>query len=63
MGGDAEADAAATHLNLLGFIHIRHALDEMGYPQPAVVNNTMERKRSKSFDRQFWLLKDREAQD
>ena len=74
MGSAAEAEVAAIHMNAQEAIPIRQALEEMGHPQPPTrirtdnatakgfVNNTIKIKRSKTFDRQFWWLKDREAQ-
>ena len=61
-------------MNAKEAIPIRQCLEEMGHPQPATrirtdnatakgfVNNTIKQKRSKTFDRQFWWLKDREQQ-
>ena len=75
MGSAAEAKVAALHLNAQEAVPIRQALEEMGHPQPAtrirtdnataqgLVNDSIEIKRSKTFDRQFWWLNDREAQE
>ena len=76
MGSAAEAEVAALHLNAQEAIPVRQALEEMGHPLPqpptrirtdnatakGFANNTVKIKRSKTFDRQFWWLKDREAQ-
>ena len=74
LGSAAEAEVAAMHLGAQGAIPIRQALEGMGHPQPATrvragnatakgfVNGTIKQKRSRTFDRRFWWLKDREAQ-
>ena len=74
MGSAAEAEAAAIHMNAKEAIPIRQCLEEMGWVQSPTrirtdnatakgfVNNTIKPKRSKTFDRQFWWLKDREEQ-
>ena len=74
MGSAAEAEVAAIHLNAKEAIPMRQCLEEMGHEQPATrirtdnatakgfVNNSIKQRRSKTFDRQFWWLKDREAQ-
>ena len=74
MDSAAEAEAAATHMNAKEAIPARQCLEEMGWAQPPTrirtdnatakgfVNNTIKPKRSKTFDRQFWWLKDREEQ-
>merc|ERR1712155_448443 len=75
MSSAAEAEVAATHMNAKEAVAIRQYLEEMGHPQPATrirtdnaaaqgfVNNTVKQKRSRTFDRRFWWLKDREAQE
>ena len=74
MGSAAEAEVAAIHLNAQEAITIRQCLQDMGHPQPATrirtdnatakgfVNNSIKQKHSRTFDRQYWWLKDREAQ-
>ena len=74
MDSAAEAEVAAIHMNAKEAIPIRQCLEEMGHHQPATrirtdnatakgfVNGTIKQKRSRTFDRRFWWLKDREAQ-
>ena len=74
MGSAAEAEAAAIHMSAKEAIPIRQCLEEMGHQQPATrirtdnatakgfANGTIKQKRSRTFDRRFWWLKDREAQ-
>jgi hypothetical protein len=74
MGSAAEAEVAALHMNAQEAIPIRHCLEELGHPQPPTrlrtdnstakgfINGTIKQKRSRTFDRQYWWLKDREAQ-
>ena len=74
MGSAAEAEVAAIHMNAHEAIPIRQCLEEMGHPQPATrigtdkatakgfVDGAVKQKRSRTFDRQHWWLKDREAQ-
>ena len=74
MGSAAEAKVAALHLNAQEAIPLRICLEELGHQQPATiirtdnqtakgfVRNTIKQKRSRTFDRHFWWLKDRCAQ-
>ena len=74
MGSAAEAEVAALHLNAQEAIPTRVCLEELGHKQPATiirtdnqtakgfVKGTIKQKRSRTFDRQFWWLKDRIAQ-
>ena len=74
MGSAAEAEVAAIHMNAHEAIPIRQCLAELGHSQPATrirtdnatakgfINGTIKQKRSRTFDRQYWWLKDREAQ-
>ena len=74
MGSSAEAEVAALYLNAQEAIPLRYCLEELGHPQPATiirtdnqtakgfVRGTIKQKRSRTFDRQYWWLKDREAQ-
>ena len=74
VGSAAEAEVAAPHMNAQEATPMRQALEEMGHQQSPTrvltdnatakgfVNNTVKIKRSKTFDGQFWWLKDREAQ-
>ena len=74
MGSAAEAELAALHMNAQEAIPIRQCLEELGHPQPPTrlrtdnstahgfVNDTIKQKRSRTFDRQYWWLKDRESQ-
>ena len=73
MDSAAEAEVAAIHLNAKEAVAIRQHLEEMGHPQPATrirtdnattkgfVNNSTKQKRSRTFNRRFWWLKDRES--
>ena len=74
MGSAAEAEVAALHMNAQEAIPMRHCLEELGHIQPATrirtdnqtaqgfVRGTIKQKRSRTFDRQFWWLKDRSTQ-
>ena len=74
MGSAAEAEVAALHFNAQAAIPLRVCLEELGHKQPATrirtdnqtakgfVRGTIKQKRSRTFDRQFWWLKDRIAQ-
>ena len=74
MGSAAEAEVAALYLNAQEAIPLRYCLEELGHPQPATiirtdnqtakgfVRGTIKQKRSRTFDRQYWWLKDREVQ-
>ena len=74
MGSAAEAEVAALHLNAQEAVPLRACLEELGHPQPPTrmrtdnvtaegfVHNTIKQKRSRTFDRQYWWLKDRESQ-
>ena len=74
VGSAAEAKVAALHQNAQEAISLRHCSEELGHPQPATiirtdnqtakgfVRCTIKQKRSRTFDRQYWWLKDREAQ-
>ena len=74
MGSAAEAEVAALHMNAQEAIPIRHCLEELGHKQPPTrirthnqtaqgfIRGTIKQKRSRTFDRQFWWLKDRTAQ-
>ena len=75
MGSAAEAEVAAIHENAQEAIPICQCLEDMGHPQPAArirtdnatakgfANNSIKQKHSRTFDRRFWWLKDREAQE
>ena len=74
MGSAAEAEVAALYLNAQEAIPLRYCLEELGHVQPATiirtdnqtakgfVRGTIKQKQSRTFDRQYWWLKDREAQ-
>jgi hypothetical protein len=74
MGSAAEAEVAALHMNAQVAIPLRCCLEELGHKQPATrmrtdnqtakgfIRGTIKQKRSRTFDRQFWWLKDRESQ-
>jgi hypothetical protein len=74
MGSAAEAEVAALHMNAQEAIPLRCCLEELGHKQPATcmrtdnqtakgfIRGTIKQKRSRTFDRQFWWLKDRESQ-
>ena len=74
MASAAEAEMGALFLNAQSAIPLRHCLEELGHPQPATslktdnltalgfAQSTIKQKRSRTFDRQFWWLKDRSAQ-
>lgn len=74
MGSAAKAEAAAAHLKAKESTPARQCSEEMGHPQPAAriragntaakgfASNTIKQKKSKTFDRQLWWLKDREQQ-
>ena len=74
MGSAAEAEVVALHLNAQAAIPLRVCLEELGHEQPATrirtdnqtakgfARGTIKQKRSRTFDRQFWWLKDRIAQ-
>ena len=74
MGSAAEAEVAALHMNAQEAIPMRHCLEELGHIQPATrirtdnqtaqgfIRGTIKQKRSRTFDRQFWWLKDRSTQ-
>ena len=74
MGSAAEAEVAALYLNAQEAIPLRYCLEELGHTQPATtirtdnqtakgfIRGTIKQKRSRTFDRQYWWLKDREAQ-
>ena len=74
MGSAAEAEVAAIHMNAQEAIPFRICLEELGHKQPATiirtdnqtakgfVRGTIKQKRSRTFDRQYWWLKDRIAQ-
>ena len=70
MGSAAEAEVAALHMNAQEAIPMRYCLEELGHKQPATrirtdnqtaqgfVRGTIKQKRSRTFDWQFWWLKD-----
>lgn len=70
MGSATEAEVAAIHLNASEAVSIRQCLKDMGHYQPATrirtdnatakgfVNGTIKEKRSKTFDRRCWWLKE-----
>ena len=74
MGSAAEAEVAALHMNAQEAIPLRFCLEELGHAQGATqictanqtakgfVRGRIKQKRSRTFDRQYWWLKDREAQ-
>ena len=74
MGSAAEAEVAAIHLNATEAMPIRQCLRDMGHYQPATrirtddaaakgfINGAIKEERSKTFDRRYWWLKDRESQ-
>ena len=74
MGSAAEAEVAAIHMNAQEAIAICQCLKDMGHYQCATrirtdnatakrfINGTIKEKRSKTFDGQYWWLKDRESQ-
>ena len=74
MSSASEAETAALFLNCKAAIPLRHALEEMGHPQPktpvvtdnssaeGLINKTMIPKRAKAHDMRFNWLKCREAQ-
>ena len=74
MASAAEAEVAGLFLNAQAAIPLRHCLEELGHHQPATrmrtdnqtalgfTRNTIKQKRSRTFDRQFWWLKDRATQ-
>jgi hypothetical protein len=74
MSSAAEAELGAIYLNAREAIHLRQILEEMKHPQPktpiqtnnttaeGVINNKIQRKRTKAMDMRFHWLRDHEAQ-
>merc|ERR1711884_585583 len=74
MASAAEAEVAALFHNAQVAIPIRTCLEELGHTQPATImrtdnqtalgfaRSTIKQRRSRTFDQQFWWLKDRSAQ-
>ena len=74
MGSAAEAEVGALFLNAQTAIPIRECPEELGHTQPSTIvktdnqtamgfaRGTIKEKRSRTFDRQHWWLKDRSAQ-
>jgi hypothetical protein len=71
----SEAELAALYYNARESVSIRHALEEMGHPQPAtaivtdnstaagIINDTVRQRRSKAIDMRFYWLRDRSRQN